>query len=164
MMRTGVCRRRPRVRGRRAPAALLVLALCALTGAAPGATAAPQDDKDKKEKRASLSLKASPPIAFAPARVVVTAELRGGSGDTEELYCPAVEWEWGDGTTSEANADCEPFEAGRSEIRRRWTASHTFNQGGNYRVELRLKRNGKSVVSGSVNVQIRAGFREPQFY
>ena len=42
------------------------------------------DNKDKKDgKRASLSLKANPPIAFSPAKVVVTAELKGGS-DTDE--------------------------------------------------------------------------------
>src|SRR4029453_11140537 len=67
-------------------------------------------DKDKKDtKRASLVLKATPPIAFSPAKVFVTAELRGGVDTTDELYCPGLEWDWGDGTKSEATTDCEPF-------------------------------------------------------
>jgi hypothetical protein len=36
-----------------------------------------KDKKDQKEqKKASLSLKATPPIAFSPARMVVSAELK----------------------------------------------------------------------------------------
>ena len=130
-----------------------------------GAQDEEQDENGKKAvKRPSLTLKATPAIAFAPARVVVTAELRGGAEDSPELYCPSLEWEWGDGTKSEANLDCEPFQAGVSEIRRRWTSSHSYDLGGNYRVRLRLRRGGKTVVSGSTTLQIRGGFREPQQY
>ncbi len=49
---------------------------------------AAQDDKTKDVKKASLSLKASPTIVFSPARVVVSAELKGGAEDNGELYCP----------------------------------------------------------------------------
>lgn len=77
-----------------------------------------------------------------------------------DLYCPAVEWDWGDGTKSESNEDCEPFEAGRSEIKRRWTTTHTYTMGGNYRVQLRLKREGRSVISGNTTVQVRPGVRD----
>ena len=75
----------------------------------------------KDVKKPSLSLKASPTIVFSPARVVVSAELKGGAEDNAELYCPSLEWDWGDGTRSESNADCEPFEAGKSTIQRRFT-------------------------------------------
>lgn len=128
-----------------------------------GLSAAPgQDERDAKPARkASLSLKASPSIVFSPARVVVTAELKGGADDSEELYCPAIEWEWGDGTKSEAGTDCEPFEPGKSTIQRRFTTSHTYNLAGNYRVQLRLKRGSKTVLGGHVNVQIRPGLRDP---
>ena len=74
-----------------------------------------KDKKDQKEqKKASLSLKATPPIAFSPARMVVSAELKGGSDETDDYYCPNLEWDWGDGTKSESNQDCAPFEAGKS--------------------------------------------------
>ena len=75
----------------------------------------------------------SPPIAFSPARIVVTAELKGGAPDDPELYCPDVEWDWGDGTRSEATENCEPFEDGKSTVKRRWTTSHTFDMQGTYR-------------------------------
>ena len=131
-----------------------------------GVAIAAQDDKgeskDKKDtKRASLSLKANPPIAFSPAKIVVTAELKGGSDADDELYCPSLEWDWGDGTKSEFNADCEPFEAGKSAIKRRFTASHTYDMADNYRVLLRLRRGSKTIVGGNTSIQVKPGFRDP---
>ncbi len=125
-------------------------------------TAGPTDEKtDEKEiRKPSLHLRASPAVVFSPARVRVSAELRGGTDETAELYCPSIEWEWGDGTRSEARTDCEPFEAGKSEIQRRFTASHQYNQSGRYEVRLRLKRGNKVIVAGQVNVQVRPGARD----
>ncbi len=137
------------------------LALVLAVGSLTVAGLAAQDDKGKDVKKASLALKASPTIMFSPARVVVTAELKGGAEDSGELYCPSLEWDWGDGTRSESNADCEPFEAGKSTILRRFTASHTFNIAGNYRVQLRLKRGSKTVLGGHVSVQVKPGVRDP---
>lgn len=141
----------------------LALAVALGVGAVASASIADaQDDKDRKDvKKASLSLKASPTIVFSPARVVVTAELKGGAEDSGELYCPGLEWDWGDGTRSESNVDCEPFEAGKSTIQRRFTASHTFNIAGNYRVHLRLKRGSKTILGGHVSLQVKPGLRDP---
>jgi hypothetical protein len=121
-----------------------------------------QDDKNDKDKRkgASLVLKATPPIAFSPAKIVVSAELKGGALDTDEFYCPTVEWDWGDGTKSEASNDCPPFEAGKSEIEHRWSASHTFQSADSYRVQLRLRRGSKVLVGGNVSVQVKPGVRD----
>ena len=114
-----------------------------------------------------LTLKANPTMAFSPARIVVTADLTGGASDDEKLYCPAIEWDWGDGTRSEDSADCEPFQPGKSEIKRHFTAEHTFQMedpsGGmgqqiDYRdvhIQLRLKKSGKTVVSGGTTVKIK---------
>jgi hypothetical protein len=82
--------------------------------AAVAVAAGPQDkpakDKDsgEKEKRPKLSLTARPPIAMSPARVSLTAELAGGPDDLEDFYCPTIEWDWGDGTSSETSSDCDP--------------------------------------------------------
>jgi|GEM_PF-964457 len=121
---------------------------------------AAQSSKDEKVKRASLSLKANPAISFSPARIVVSAEMRGGASDDPELYCPQVEWDWGDGTRSEANENCDPFEAGKTEIKRRWTVSHTYTTAGNYRIVLRLKRADKTVLSGNTTLQVKPGMRD----
>lgn len=138
--------------------------VCALVGIAFAGTGLAQDDdkdKEKKEvKRPSLQLKVSPAISFSPARVVVSAELKGGADDKADLYCPNLEWEWGDGTRSEAQTDCAPFEPGTSEIKRRFSSSHTYTTAGNYRAQLRLKRGSKVLVGGHVNVQVRAGLRD----
>ena len=137
------------------------LAVGLSVGALTVAGLAAQDDKSKDVKKPSLNLKASPTIGFSPARVVVSAELKGGAEDSGELYCPSLEWDWGDGTRSESNVDCEPFEAGKSTIQRRFTAAHTFNIAGNYRVQLRLKRGSKTVLGGHVSVQVKPGLRDP---
>lgn len=108
-------------------------------------------------KKPSLSLKASPSVSFAPARVVVVAELKGGADDAEEFYCPTVEWEWGDGTTSTAEADCNPYEAGKSQIKRRYTVEHQFKNSGGFKISLRLKKGTKVVAMANAVVQVRAG-------
>lgn len=113
-----------------------------------------------------LTLKANPTMAFSPARIVVTADLTGGTNDDQQLYCPSVEWEWGDDTKSEDSSDCEPFQAGKSEIKRHFTSEHTFrleeDPGGigqpDYRdvhIQLRLRKNGKVIVSGGTTVKIK---------
>ncbi len=104
--------------------------------------------------------RASPPISFSPANIHLVAELKGGPDDYEEFYCPAIEWDWGDGTRSENSSDCDPHEAGVSQISRRFSKTHVYNLQGRYRVQIRLKRNTKVLTSASTNVQVRAGIRD----
>jgi hypothetical protein len=135
----------------------LVVALAAAT-----TFAQQKDDKNvaKDETRPKLTLKAQPMMAIAPARIVFTAELSGGANDLQEYYCPTVEWEWGDDTRSEATSDCEPYEAGKSEIKRRFTIEHQYKHGANYRVVFRLKRGAKSFAQATVSIQVRPGLRD----
>lgn len=112
---------------------------------------------EQGNKKPSLSLKASPAVSFAPARIVVVAEVKGGPDDFEEFYCPSVEWEWGDLTTSTAEADCTPYEAGKSEIRRRYTIEHRYRNPGGYKIVLRLRKGNKIVAAANAMVQVRAG-------
>jgi outer membrane receptor for Fe3+-dicitrate len=114
-----------------------------------------------KDRRPKISVKASPAMAVAPARVVVSADLNGGANDYEEFYCPSIEWEWGDDTKSTTSADCEPYEAGKSEIKRRFTADHTFRMGGNFRIQFRIKKKDKSIAGAATSVQIRPGLGDP---
>jgi hypothetical protein len=142
-------------------ASLLVCAALATTASAQ--TDKPAKDKDNPDsKRPKITLRANPLIAMAPARVVLTAELVGGDNDFEEFYCPAVEWEWGDGTKSESAVDCAPYEPGKSEIKRRFTVEHVFRLGrpNGYRVTVHLKRRDKSVGAATVNIQVRPGLRD----
>jgi hypothetical protein len=129
----------------------LSLAVALLVQAVGGAA-----DKGKP----NISVKASPVIAFSPARVVVSADLKGGANDYEDFYCPSIEWEWGDGTTSEQTADCDPYEAGKSEIKRHFSASKVFQTSGDYRVQFKIKKKDKTIAVGSTDVKIRPGARE----
>src|SRR5215475_7413166 len=136
------------------------------------------DKKDEKKdagKKPSLELRQRPLFPTSPAEVTFTAELKGGT-DTEEYYCPTVEWEWGDdsrhggttGTKSVEEGDCDPFQAGVSEFVRRWEKEHRFNEWGNYKVQVTLKKSGKVIARQSRVVNVKAGpgdptaFREPQ--
>jgi hypothetical protein len=112
---------------------------------------------EQGNKKPSLSLKATPAVSFAPSRVVVVAEVKGGANDFEEFYCPSVEWEWGDLTTSTAEADCEPYQPGKSEIRRRYTVEHRYKNPGGYKIVLRLKKANKVVATANAMIQVRAG-------
>jgi hypothetical protein len=116
-----------------------------------------KDAKQTEAKRPKISLKAQPPVGVAPFRVVFTGELQGGADDFEEYYCPTVEWEWGDLTTSESTLDCEPYEAGKSQIKRRFTIEHTYRNAGAYKVYFHLKRKDKSLAAASTTIQVQPG-------
>ena len=122
-----------------------------------------QNNKDNAKqgeaKRPKISVRAQPPVGVAPFRVVLTGELQGGADDFEEYYCPTVEWAWGDDTTSESTLDCEPYEAGKSQIKRRFTVEHMFRRGGAYKVYFHLKRKDKVLASASVTIQVQPGAR-----
>jgi|SRR5215471_8157600 len=113
------------------------------------------------DKKPKISLKANPAMGMSPVRVVVTADLAGGANDDEDFYCAAVEWEWGDDTRSTNTADCDPYEAGKSEIKRRFTADHVYRTSGEYRVQFRLKKKDKTVGAGSTSVRVRPGLGDP---
>ena len=141
---------------------LLVSATLAVAASAQKADKGAKDQEPPDPKRPKITLKAQPLISMAPARVVLTAELVGGDNDFEDYYCPAIEWEWGDGTKSESATDCAPYEPGKSEIKRRFTVEHVFRTGrpNGYRVTVHLKRREKSVGAATVNIQVRPGLRD----
>jgi len=117
-------------------------------------TAAVNDEKP------SISVKASPMIGFAPIRIVLTADVKGGPNDYEQFYCATVEWDMGDGNKSEQAADCDPYEAGKSEIKRRYVRDQVFRYPGDYRVEFRLKQKDKIVGTGRTTIKVRPGLRD----
>lgn len=113
--------------------------------------------KAPEPKRPKLTLKARPEYAIAPARIVLTAELEGGSDDYEGYYCPTVVWEWGDGSASESASDCGPYEAGKSQIKRRYTVEHMYKRDGRMRVYFSLRQRGKELTSVGVNITLQPG-------
>jgi hypothetical protein len=129
---------------------------CLAVSAAGIGVHAQRDTPKEENRRPKLTLKAQPNVGIAPARILLTAELTGGANDFEEYYCPTILWDWADGTESESTLDCDPYEAGKSEIKRRYTVQHTFRAGA-HKVWVRLKRNDKAVASATVTLRIQPG-------
>ena len=138
----------------------MLAGLLALSAGGQGIALA-QDDKGAGDRRPKIALRAQPPVGISPTRVVLTAELTGGANDFEEFYCPTIEWDWGDDTRSESTLDCEPYEAGKSEIRRRFTVVHIFKRAGAFRVYFRIKQRDKAVGNATTTIQIRPGAKSP---
>ena len=134
----------------------MLATVLALTMLSSGAANAQRND----EKKVSVSLRAQPPVGFPPLKVRVTVEIKGGAEDSSDLYCPRVEWDWGDDLTSQRSEDCDPYVAGKSTIQRRYSAEHTYNEQGTFSVRFRLKQGSKVVASASTNVQVRDGLRD----
>lgn len=108
-------------------------------------------------KKPSVTFKATPPVGFAPLKVRVVVDLKGGADDYADFYCATVEWDWADGNISGSGEDCDPYQAGKSEIQRRFTAEHTFRQGGDYEIAFRLKQKSRVVAYSKGTVRVRAG-------
>jgi hypothetical protein len=117
-----------------------------------------------KPKAPKIAVKASPAMAISPARVVVTADITGGPNDFEDFYCAAIEWEWGDDTRSNQSADCEPYEPGKSEMKRHFTADHVFRTAGEYRVRFHLKKKDKTIATATTTLRIQPGLGDPGGY
>ena len=105
------------------------------------------------------TLRVNPTVVFPPGRVVATAELTEGANDFQDYYCPTIEWIWGDDTQKESNEDCDPYEAGKSEIRRRYSADHTYRpnpMGGPANVDIifRMKQGSKIVLSLRQSIKV----------
>lgn len=116
--------------------------------------------------KVKLTLKARPAMAFSPAHIVVTADLTGGPNDNPDFYCASTEWQWGDDTKTEEQSDCDPYEAGKSEITRHFTKDHTYNLEWprgigdippyqDMHILLRLRTSGKVVASAETIVKIK---------
>ena len=139
-------------------AAAAAVCLSLLVHHAP--VAAQKLTKDQETRRPKLTLRIQPSVATAPARVTFTAELTGGADDFEQYYCPTIAWEWGDDTTSENTSDCEPYEAGRSQVKRRYTTQHQFRRAGSYKVYFQVKQKDRIVGSATSTLQVQAGLSE----
>jgi hypothetical protein len=115
-----------------------------------GAVSASAAEKKVEKKGTKVSLRAAPRVAPAPATVVFNVELAGGE-DGEDLYCPVLEWEWGDGTHSEEEEECPPFEAGHTQVQRRFTTSHEYRDRANPNVVVTVRKGdrvfGKDAVA-----------------
>ena len=135
-------------------AALATAVLASVVAAGDPVSAVQRSDDNKKP---SLAFKATPPVGFTPLKVRVVVDVKGGANDYADFYCATVEWDWADGNTSGSGEDCEPYQAGKSEIQRRFTSEHTFRQEGDYEIAFRLKQKSKVVAFSKAIVRVKSG-------
>jgi len=110
-----------------------------------------------KEKGLTVSLRAAPRVAAAPASVLFTAEVQGGAD--AEAYCPTLEWEWGDGSKASAGGDCPPYVAGETPVQRLFEGEHEYRQKGQPTVTLRLAKDGKTIAVDRVTLRISPPYK-----
>ncbi len=125
--------------------------VASLLAAALAVPATAGDGRGARKPR--LDLRASPRMALMPVDVFVIAELVGGD-ETEDFYCPAVEWEWGDGNRSAQESDCPPFRPGMA-LARLHSASHAYRRPGAYSIKVTLRRVGRALAAATTHVDIR---------
>ena len=108
-----------------------------------------------KPKRPTLGVRVSPRMAFSPVDIIAIAELTGGE-DSEDFYCLAIEWDWGDGSKSLQDSDCDPYEPGQK-IDRRFSAEHYYGSGGIYNIRAALRAQERVVAANAVRLTVRQG-------
>jgi len=120
----------------------------------------PTAQSGTEAKKPSLSLRVTPPLGFSPLRVRLVVDVKDGDDDYEDFYCPTIEWDWGDGTVSASSEDCDPYQPGKSVVRRRFSTEHVFRQPGSFRVAFRLKQKGRVVATSAASIQVRGGLSQ----
>lgn len=102
------------------------------------------------QKKPSLRIFAMPRAGVVPLTVQLLATVRGGNDRDPKLYCVDAVWDFEDGQVADRQ-DCPPFEDGGT-IRRSYSAMHTFENTGSYRVSLSLKQGNATVLRSEVKV------------
>ena len=72
-------------------------------------------------------------------RVDVRARLEGDPDDPETYYCLDEIWDWGDGTESVSEPDCDPFEDG-TELKTNFMDTISARAGGSSHLTIVLQR------------------------
>ena len=85
-------------------------------------------------------------------RVDVRARLEGDFDDPETYYCLDEIWDWGDGTESVREPDCDPFEEG-TELKTNFTDTHYFGTG-RWIITLALMEDDDVVIEGHLEIRI----------
>jgi hypothetical protein len=137
------------------PRALLAITACLTMAVSAAAFSRKDNDNTKVEKarRPALVLRMDRSVGIAPMRVKLTADLVGGADDYQDFYCPAIEWDWGDGTQSKSSFDCQPYQPRVSKIVRHFSVEHHFEEG-EYCVTFRLKSDEKQLASADAKLLV----------
>jgi hypothetical protein len=106
----------------------------------------------EKDKGLSVSLRALPRVAPAPARIQFSVEIEGGRD--EDVHCVSLDWDWGDGSKGSTEGECPPYVAGETKVERFFEAEHEYRRPGRPTVRVRLVREGKMLTTTTVSVVV----------
>jgi hypothetical protein len=126
---------------------LVTIVVLALAWPARGAAS----EKGRAE-RPRLELRATPHTSFSPVEIVALGRLVGGD-DQADFYCPAFEWDWGDGTRSVRESDCPPFDE-ETKMARLFSLGHRYQEAGEFQVKLTLRRAGRAVAVATASIRV----------
>lgn len=99
-----------------------------------------------------LEVSAHPRMAFGPVRALLTARLVGGM-PSEALYCPRIEWSFGDGSGSVRESDCPPWGQGEA-FERHWSVEHCYRTTGDLPVKVSLWKGHKKLAEASTVITV----------
>jgi hypothetical protein len=130
-------------------------ALALLVVALAGASA-------EKAGRPTVSLRAAPRVAVAPARIVFTVELKGGE-DGDALHCLTLKFDWGDGTNSESQGECGPLAEREGKVQRLFNADHEYSEQKNPTVRVTVLKDERVIGTNTVGLKIAPRPSKPKF-
>jgi hypothetical protein len=114
---------------------------------------------EKPATKPKVELKANPQFAMLSvgpsASATIRFRLSVKDGGDEDYYCPRLEWEWEDLTTSSEESDCPPFaDAQPQDHERSWTKSHQFREPGEHTIRVRLYKGERVIRALDTKVEI----------
>lgn len=80
------------------------------------------------------------------------ARLKGDPDDIEEYYCLDEIWDWGDGTQSVHEPDCDPYVVG-TELKRDFSDTHAFGPG-RWNIVFALMHLDEIVIKADVQIRV----------
>jgi hypothetical protein len=99
-------------------------------------------------KKPRLDLRVMPRQGPPTTEFLFVAELKGGP-DSEDFYCPTLEWDFGGGDTSSHEPECPPFLQGVTAIERRFSVSRMITVEGERKARVVLRKGEKVLGQAS---------------
>ena len=134
---------------RRMSAAALLMSFFALSALALGmGTAQAQDSTPASDQSFPVN------IRFMNAMTSLDkVDVYINGDESDQRVVEGLEY----GTVSEAANDCDPYESGVSQIKRRFSQSHTYKRAGAFRIVFRLKHRDRVLTSQTTIVRLLGG-------
>jgi len=106
--------------------------------------------KSSKIRKPEIKLFAHPRQGFTPITIFFEAQLINYEGNSESYKCLIEKWDFGDGSKSEYQPNCDETAA----IKTKYMTSHLYEAAGNFRVQFKLGNKGNELMSNPVWVNI----------